>query len=168
MLEVVKHPAEVLRAKAEPIQEVNEEIAELAQEMLDTMEAADGIGLAAPQVNRRLRMFVCHVKDDERRVFINPEIIGTSMETVTYEEGCLSVPGVYADIERSASIEVQARNERGRRFRLDASGLLARVILHETDHLNGVLFFDHLSEKQRDKLLKRYDRQQKHERQPQL
>ena len=168
MLEVVKHPAEVLRAKAEPIQEVDEEIAELAQEMLDTMEAADGIGLAAVQVNRRLRMFVCHVKDDERRVFINPVIIGTSMETVTYEEGCLSVPGVYADIERSASIEVQARNERGRRFRLEASGLLARVILHETDHLNGVLFFDHLSEKQRDKLLRRYDRQQKHERQPQL
>lgn len=160
MLEIVTHPNEALRAKTGRVETVTEEIKELSREMLETMYEAEGVGLAAPQVGRTERLFVCHVKEeDQPRVFINPQIIQTSMEQVRIEEGCLSVPGVYAEIDRAERIEVQAYNTRGRPFRVEADGMLARVILHEMDHLNGVLFFDHLNQRQRDRLLKRYEKQ---------
>ena len=157
MLEIVTIPAEVLYQKAQPVNEINGSIAELADNMLDAMHAAQGIGLAGPQVGKQLRLFVVHVADDQPRLFVNPEIIGTSLETVKLEEGCLSIPGLYAEVVRPRAIEVQAYNRRGRPFTLQADGILARVILHEIDHLNGVLFLDHLPQRKRERMLRRYD-----------
>ncbi len=147
-----------MRTSAAPIEEIHEEIDSLARDMLETMYRGDGIGLAGPQVGVEKQIFVCHAQGDEARVFINPQIIATSQQQVPYEEGCLSIPGVYADVVRSASITVQALNEKGKPFRLDADGVLARVIQHEMDHLRGVLFIDHVDEKSRQKLLKVYSR----------
>ncbi len=158
MLDIVTLGDDVLREQVDEIQDVNGEIAELAQSMLSTMYTGDGVGLAAPQVGLLKSLFVCHVNGDQPRVFINPQIIGTSQEMLPYEEGCLSIPGVYGDVIRPASITVQAINERGRPFKVDAEGMLARVIQHEMDHLKGVLFIDHLDEKQRERLLKNYQK----------
>lgn len=149
---------EILRKKAIVIPDIDQSITDLADAMIATMLAGDGIGLAAPQIGEGIRMFVCRGGNDEARVFINPEIIGTSQEIVPYEEGCLSIPGIYTDLIRPAGVSVQAWNLRGRPFTLDAEGILARVIQHEFDHLNGVLFIDHLDEKKRSRLIKQYDR----------
>jgi peptide deformylase len=106
------------------------------------------------------RMFVVYIQDDFERIFINPSILETSQETAKVEEGCLSIPGVYADVVRSETVKVQAWNEKGKPFTLEASGLLARVILHEYDHLDGVLFVDRLPEAKRDKIIAKYEKQQ--------
>ena len=116
------------------------------------------ICLAAPQVGLPHRLFVIQIEGDKPRVFINPEIVETSLELDSFEEGCLSIPGVYADLDRPAAVRVQALNERGRRFTLEAEGFLARVVQHELDHLNGVLFTDRLPERSRDRLLKQYEK----------
>lgn len=131
-------------------------VRDLVRRMFETMYDQDGIGLAAVQVGRPLRVFVTNVKDDRERVYVNPEIVETSIEQETAEEGCLSIPGVHADVTRSARVSVQATGLNGRTFRLNASGLLARAIQHEIDHLNGVLFIDHLDKRQRDALLADY------------
>ena len=133
---------EVLRQKSLPVEEVNQEISALADEMFETMIAADGVGLAAPQIGKLLRMFVVIADDDVRRVFINPQIISTSTETGDYEEGCLSIPGIYEKINRPLKVTVQAVNEKGKPFTLEADGLLARIIQHEYDHLDGILYID--------------------------
>jgi peptide deformylase len=156
-MEIVKYPHDALRVEAEDLQDIDDRVTDVAQEMLESMHMAEGIGLAAPQVDLPWRLFVVHVKNDKPRVFINPEIIQTSMETSVYEEGCLSIPGVYADVERASQVQIQAFNERGRPFSLTADGWLARVIQHEYDHLKGVLFFDHLRERRREKLLREYE-----------
>ena len=126
--------------------------------MFDTMKEGQGIGLAAVQVGQLVRLFVTHVPRDKPRVFINPEIVETSLEMVGFEEGCLSIPGVNADVLRPEAVKVQAWNERGRPFNLSAEGLLARVIQHELDHLSGKLFIDHFGTKKRERLLKEYYR----------
>jgi len=156
-MEIVKYPHDALRVEAADLEEIDDRVTEVAEDMLESMHVAEGIGLAAPQVDLPWRLFVVHVKNDKPRVFINPEIIQTSMETVVYEEGCLSIPGVYADVERAAQVQIQAFNERGRPFSLTADGWLARVVQHEYDHLKGVLFFDHLKERRREKLLREYE-----------
>lgn len=149
---------EILHKQAATVANIDERIVRLTQEMIDSLVYHKGIGLAGPQVNEQLRLFVTHANDDIPRVFINPEIIMTSNDTVPYEEGCLSVPGVYADVMRPAEITIQAWNEKGRPFTLDAEGLLARVIQHEYDHLRGRLFIDKLNEKKRERLMKIYNR----------
>ena len=154
--DLIYHPNELLNTRAAPVPEIHAETRELAEEMIEIMTNADGIGLAGPQVGVLERLFVVKLPEDEPRVFINPQILETSLETSVYEEGCLSIPGIYADLERSSVIRVQAWNERGRRFNLEADKMLARVILHENDHLNGVLFIDHLPQKKRDRILRRY------------
>ena len=156
MLDIVTlgHPA--LRRRADPIPEVTPEVRRLAGEMIAAMKQREGIGLAATQVNRMVRMFVTKAPDDRERVFINPEIIRTGIETEVREEGCLSIPGPRADVERAAAVRVQARNQRGRLISIEAQGMLARVIQHELDHLNGVLFIDHLSEEERARVLREY------------
>ncbi|MFP4490683.1 MAG: peptide deformylase [Spirochaetaceae bacterium] len=159
MLQIYTIGEDVLRKSCSPVEEVNEDIIDLAHTMLEKMYTDDGLGLAAPQVGVEKRIFVCHVQNDQARIFINPQLIGTSQEQSSYEEGCLSIPGVYADVTRPSSISVQALNERGRPFNLEAHGMLARVILHEMDHLKGVLFIDHLEEKRREKLLKAYNKE---------
>ena len=122
------------------------------------MHAGKGIGLAGPQVGELKRLFVTHVEGDVPRVFINPQIIQTSNEQNVFEEGCLSIPAMYADVERPVAVTVQAWNERGRPFTLDAEDLLARVIQHEFDHLNGILFLDHLDDKKRNRIINLYSR----------
>lgn len=142
ILDIVKLGEDILREKAQPVAEVNDEIRQLAQDMFDTMIDADGVGLACPQIGKNLRMFVLIADDDVRRVFINPQIIKTSEELGDYDEGCLSIPQVYETIKRPVRVTVQALNENGKPFTLDADGLLARIIQHEYDHLDGIVFID--------------------------
>ena len=156
-LQLVIHPDELLRETSSKVTDIDEEIASLADAMVETMHAARGIGLAGVQVGHLHRMFVTHVEGDKPRVFINPTIIETSVEQSDYDEGCLSIPAIYADVTRPEAVRVQAWNERGRPFTIDADGLLARVIQHENDHLNGVLFIDYLTEQVRDTVMATYD-----------
>lgn len=142
ILDITKLGEEILRKKAEPVPEVNDEIRKLAEDMFETMIAADGVGLAGPQVGKNLRMFVLIADDDVRRVFINPQIIKTSSEVCDYDEGCLSIPQVYETITRPEKVTIQALNEKGKPFTLDADGFLARIIQHEYDHLDGILYID--------------------------
>lgn len=142
ILDITKLGEDILRQKAEPVAEVNDEIRQLAEDMFETMIEAEGVGLACPQVGKNLRMFVLIADDDVRRVFINPVIIKTSEETSEYDEGCLSIPQVYETITRPVAVTVQALNEKGRPFTLEADGFLARIIQHEYDHLDGILYID--------------------------
>lgn len=142
ILNVTKLGEDILRQKAEPVAEVNDEIRQLAEDMFETMIENDGVGLACPQVGKSLRMFVVIADDEVRRVFINPQIIKTSEEVGEYDEGCLSIPQVYETIVRPVAVTVQAINEKGKPFVLEADGLLARIIQHEYDHLDGILYID--------------------------
>jgi peptide deformylase len=144
---------ELLRRKAEPVGNINDEIRVIAGKMIEALHRGKGVGLAGPQVGFMQRIFVTHIEKDEPRIFINPSIIATSEEMVKYEEGCLSLPGVWADVVRPRALRVQAWNEKGRPFTMEADGILARVILHEHDHLEGLLFIDRLSAQKRERLL---------------
>jgi peptide deformylase len=143
----------LLRQKAEPITKINADIAAIADALLDTLYRGKGVGLAGPQVGFMKRIFVVHVDKDIPRVFINPSVLETSEETVKYEEGCLSIPGVWVDVIRPKTLRIKAWNEQGKPFTLDADGVLARVILHEYDHLEGMLFIDRLSQVKRNRIL---------------
>ena len=162
LLRITKIGEEILRQKAQPVEEINDEIRQLANDMLETMIDADGVGLAAPQIGRSIRMFVIMADDDVKRVFINPQIIKTSNEVGPYDEGCLSIPQVYETIVRPLQVTVQAYDENGKRFTLDADGLLARCIQHEHDHLDGVLYIDRgdpdLAQKTEEQFKKRAER----------
>jgi peptide deformylase len=156
---------EALRQKAAPIKEIRPNYRDIAAEMIDLMVGGGGVGLAGPQVGLMERIFVLRCgSNDEPRAFLNPSILATSEERIKHEEGCLSLPGVWADVARSKKITVQAWNERGRPFTLDADGILARIIQHENDHLNGILFIDHLSELRQSRLLKQYEKVNKRKR----
>ncbi|MCX7788342.1 MAG: peptide deformylase [Spirochaetes bacterium] len=148
---------EGLRHKAQDVTRIDAQTARLVKEMLETMHLGKGIGLAATQVGILERIFVVQIADDIPRVFINPVLKGASPETSVYEEGCLSIPGIYADVKRPEMISIDALDEKGKPFHLDADGLLARVIQHELDHLNGVLFIDHLSELKRKRIIRTWE-----------
>jgi peptide deformylase len=150
---------ELLRQKAEPVANIDDELRTTVAEMLDALHVGKGVGLAGPQVGFMRRIFVVHVEGDVPRVFINPSITATSAETVKYEEGCLSIPGVWADVIRARTLQLQAWNEKGRPFTMDVDGILARVILHEYDHLEGVLFIDRLSVPKRNRVLAKMNKQ---------
>lgn len=141
---------EVLRTPAKRIGKVDEAVRELARQMLLSMYAAKGIGLAAPQVGVHQQLLVIDLDLENPAtppmVLINPEITAEGGSICTYEEGCLSIPGVYLDVVRPSVVEVSYRCEMGRSRRLKADGLLARCIQHEMDHLNGVLFVDRVSD----------------------
>jgi peptide deformylase len=128
------------------------------------MDEADGVGLAAPQVGVTKRLFVIHIRGAEKRAYINPQIIETSIETSTDEEGCLSIPGVWHDVQRPARVTVQAQDVEGKVFQVKADGLLARALQHENDHLNGVLFIDRLSDEEREKMIQAYEKRNKSQR----
>lgn len=130
----------------------------ILDQMFYLMHAAQGIGLAAPQVGINLRFFTVEIEEHRRLVFINPEILSTSSEESVREEGCLSLPKLYAKVKRPASVKVQARDASHRLFTIEAEGLLATCIQHEIDHLNGILFVDHLPLHTRENLLKRYQK----------
>jgi peptide deformylase len=151
----------VLRKKALPVEEINDEIKKLIADMIDTMQAHDGLGLAAPQVHISLAIFVTGVPQQlpdgkwvpgKIRVFINPRIISVSEKNVIFSEGCLSMPKIYGDVERPASVIIEAVDLEGNSFQEEFVGLDARAILHEKDHLNGVLFVDRIYGKARKDL----------------
>lgn len=158
MMNIYTIGADVLRAPTKNIEEFDSNYKQLLESMFDTMRMGRGVGLAAPQVGLSKRLFIVQLEGDKPRVFANPEIISTSLELSLFEEGCLSIPGVYADLDRPETIRIQAWNERGRPFTMEAEGFLARVIQHEMDHLDGVLFTDRLPEIIRTKLLKQYEK----------
>ena len=152
ILKVRKYGDPVLRRKAEPVREVTPEIRRVIDDMVDTMYEEVGIGLAAPQVGVPLRLMV--VGDEDGRgaqAIINPVIVERSGE-VTAEEGCLSLPGIFAPVTRAERIRVQAQDVHGRNLTIEARGLRARVLQHEMDHLDGILFIDHLDAMARDRI----------------
>jgi peptide deformylase len=160
-MDIITLGNEVLRQKAEPVKPIGEECRQIAREMIEALHVGKGVGLAGPQVGLLKRIFVVHIEGDDPRVFINPSIIETSPEQDKSEEGCLSIPGIWAEVTRPLRIKVQAWNERGRPFTLEADNLLARVIQHEYDHLEGVLFIDRLSEPKRNRVLTKYEKRKK-------
>ena len=144
-MKIYKLCEEVLREKCSEVkpEEINDEFRSVLDEMFTTMEAANGVGLAAPQVGIAKRFFVVIADDEVPRVFINPVITKTSDDMVDYEEGCLSIPGFYENIKRPSKVSVSALDRNGKPFTIDgAEGLLARVIQHENDHLDGILYID--------------------------
>ncbi|MDR1786811.1 MAG: peptide deformylase [Spirochaetaceae bacterium] len=150
----------LLRQKALPVEKVDDTIRALVADMFAAMEAKNGVGLAAPQVGKLLRLFIAAADDGVRRVFINPHITAMSEETAEREEGCLSIPGIYENITRPRAVTVQAMDERGARFVLEADGMLARIILHENDHLDGLLFLDRTGEDARNAAIARFKRRE--------
>ncbi len=156
LLNILTLPDKRLKTVAKPVDKVTDDIKQLASDMLDTMYAAPGIGLAATQVNRHIQLVVMDISEDktEPRVFINPKITARNGEQV-HEEGCLSVPGIYADVKRAEEITVEYMDLDGQQQSLTADGLLAVCIQHEIDHLKGIVFLDHLSVLKRKMALKK-------------
>ena len=150
--------ADVLRRRAEAVPQPGPELDRLVADMFETMYEAHGIGLAAPQVGLSQRLIVVDVKEEgaEPMALLNPVVAEAGAATEKYEEGCLSIPGVAATVERPATCVVQALDPRGRPVRIDAAGLLARCLQHEIDHLDGILFIDRLSPIKRNMILKKY------------
>jgi peptide deformylase len=157
-MQIVTLGSDILRQKAAPVEKFDGELAKTAREMLAALKEGKGVGLAGPQIGLAKRIFVVQIEGDAPQVFLNPSILVTSQETEKYEEGFLSLPGVWAQIIRPRKVKVQAWNEKGRPFTLEADGILARVILHEYDHLDGVLFIDRLSEPKRKKILDKFNK----------
>jgi peptide deformylase len=157
MLNIITLGDEQLRKHSILVPDLNGTVHTLIEQMFESMREFKGIGLAAVQVGSLYRLFITEVGGDKPRVFVNPEILETSLEQASYEEGCLSIPGVEADVLRPQRVRVQAWNEKGRPFTLDAEDLLARVVQHEFDHLNGVLFIDRIDPKKRERLVRQYN-----------
>lgn len=150
----------VLRRVADPVGELTDEVRALAADMLETMYEAEGVGLAAPQIGISLRIIVVdtHKEGEEPFALIDPAVVETCAETDKGEEGCLSIPGLAELVERPVRAVVEGTSLEGERLRIEADGLLARVLQHEVDHLNGVLFIDHLSPLKRSMLLKKWQK----------
>ncbi|WP_420563641.1 peptide deformylase [Thalassobaculum sp.] len=156
---IIWAPDPVLKTKCTPVPAVDDEIRTLMDDMLDTMYAAPGIGLAAPQIGVTKRVIVVDVSEkDEPNAplcLANPEIVWKSDETAPHEEGCLSLPDLYADVERPVAVKVRYLDRDGAQQELEADGLLAICLQHEIDHIDGVLFVDHLSALKRNMFLKK-------------
>ena len=147
LLNILHYPDKRLHKVAKPVEVVNDRIRNLVADMAETMYAAPGVGLAATQVDVHERVVVIDVSEthDELLVFINPEIVWSSSERDVHEEGCLSVPGIYDNVERAEKVRVRALNEKGETWEVDCEGLLAVCIQHEMDHLMGKVFVQYLS-----------------------
>jgi len=159
---IAPHP--MLRAVARPVASNDDLVRDLAPRMLASMYAAPGIGLAAPQVGTSLRMFVMDLQENNLRkplVLINPEILAQSAELSSREEGCLSIPGQYAEVTRPARVKVRYLDLEGARHEIEGDGLLAACMQHEIDHLNGILFVDHISALKRNMLMRRLAKEQR-------
>lgn len=154
ILSVLRFPDERLRTKATQVTEVNDNIKQIVSDMFETMYDENGVGLAATQVNIHKQIVVMDVSENKENpiVLINPEIIAKSEETLINEEGCLSVPGCYAKVNRHTSVTVKALDVNGEEFTLDGEELLAICIQHELDHLKGILFVDYLSPLKRQRI----------------
>ena len=164
LLNILKYPAERLHTVAAPVADIDERIQTLVADMFETMYASHGIGLAATQVDVHERVVVMDLTEDhsEPRVFINPVITQKDGET-TYEEGCLSVPGIYDTVTRAERVTVEASNDKGEKFTLEADGLLAICIQHELDHLMGKVFVEYLSPLKQNRIKTKLKKRAKHD-----
>jgi peptide deformylase len=162
ILNILHFPDERLRTKAKPVAEVTNKHRTLISDMLETMYDAPGIGLAATQVNVHERILVIDISDekDQPVVLINPEILEKEGDQ-EFDEGCLSVPGIYETLHRAEKVRVKALNDKGEKFEMRAEGLLAICIQHEIDHLEGKLFVDYLSQLKKQRIRKKLEKQQK-------
>jgi len=158
--EIIKLPDKRLRLNSEPVKQVDAGIRKLVDDMFATMYAAPGIGLAAIQLGVAkcvVTMDLSKKEDDHKpQVFINPEVTWKSVETARYEEGCLSIPEYYEEVERPAEVKVKYLDLDGKSHEIKAKGLFATCLQHEIDHINGVLFIDHLSKLKRDRVIKKF------------
>lgn len=168
--DIVKLPDPLLKTVSEPVGRVDERLRTLIGDMFDTMYDAPGIGLAAVQIGEPVRIVVADVaKEDEPSdpiAFINPEVVWSSEDRVDYEEGCLSIPEVFETVSRAGEVRVRYVDREGQAQERHCSGLLATCIQHEIDHLNGVLFIDHLSRLKRDRIVKKFSKAAKLSREP--
>jgi peptide deformylase len=162
ILEILEFPDDRLRTVAKTVDSFDDELQELVRDMHATMYAARGIGLAATQVNVHRRLLVLDVSEsqDDPRVYVNPEIL-TSEGSETCEEGCLSVPGIYAEVSRAERIRIRAQDAQGRFFEEDLDGLHAICLQHEMDHLEGKLFVDYLSPLKRRMVSKKLEKKRR-------
>lgn len=167
-LDIITLPDRKLRLVSDPIERVDADLLRFADQMLETMYAAPGIGLAAIQVGVPRRIIVLDVaqREDETAsrkpmVMINPEVLKLSDETLVREEGCLSIPEYYAEVERPAELRVRFLDRNGKPHQIEAKGVLATCIQHEVDHLNGKLFIDYLSKLKRDMVIRKFTKQAK-------
>jgi peptide deformylase len=158
--EIIKLPDKRLRLVSEPVKRIDADIRKLIDDLFATMYDAPGIGLAAIQIGVPKRVIAMDLskKEDnhEPQVFINAEVVWTSDETAKYEEGCLSIPDYYEEVERPAAVKVKYLDRDGKPREIEAKGLLATCLQHEIDHINGVLFIDHLSKLKRDRVIKKF------------
>lgn len=164
LLNILKYPDERLHTVAKPVADIDERIRTLVADMFETMYASHGIGLAATQVDVHERVVVMDLTEEhnEPRVFINPVITHQDGET-TYEEGCLSVPGIYDTVTRAERVTVEAYNEKGEKFTLEADGLLAICVQHELDHLMGKVFVEYLSPLKQNRIKTKLKKRAKHD-----
>lgn len=162
ILDILNYPDPRLHTVAKPVKEVDASLRRLIADMAETMYAAPGIGLAATQVNQHIQLLIIDISEtkDQLQVFINPRILEKDGEQV-YEEGCLSVPGVYDSVTRAEKIIVEAMNENGETFQLEAHGLLSVCIQHEMDHLLGKVFVEYLSPLKRTRIKNKMLKQQR-------
>ncbi|MFZ4734477.1 MAG: peptide deformylase [Bradymonadia bacterium] len=168
VLEVLKYPNEYLRRAAEPVRVFDDALRKLVADMNDTMAAEDGLGLAATQVGVGTQVLVVHpvafrgdeARDEPTVVLVNPQIVWESPEKILAEEGCLSFPGVFIPVTRPARVRISALDADGRPFEVEGEGLGARALLHEIDHLRGVVMIDHVSFLQKQRALKKHERNQ--------
>ncbi len=162
---ILIEPDPILRKKCEPLEKVNVNTKKLLDDMLETMYAAPGIGLAAVQIGILKRIVVIDISKSEEKknplFLINPQIVNQSKKTSIYEEGCLSLPGQFAEIERPAECTLKYIDYNGKEKELKADGLLATCIQHEVDHLDGILFIDYLSKLKKDMIIKKLVKQKK-------
>jgi peptide deformylase len=167
-LPILIAPSPFLKARARPVKPADADLVrDLIPRMFAAMYQAPGIGLAAPQVSQSLRLIVIDLMPDEKRQpfsLINPEVVAVSEELATREEGCLSLPGQYADITRPARVKVRYLDETGAKRDVEGDGLLAACLQHEIDHLDGVLFVDHLSALKRNMIMRRLAKEQRQKR----
>jgi peptide deformylase len=165
--DIIKLPDKRLRLVSDPVKAVDADVRALVDDMFETMYEAPGVGLAAIQVGVAKRIVtVDTAKKDEPRepqVFINPEVVWTSDEKGIYEEGCLSIPEYYEEVERPAQVKVRFTDLDGKTQEVEANGLLATVLQHEIDHTNGILFIDHISKLKRDRVIKKFTKAAKRE-----
>ena len=165
--EIIVLPDKRLRQVSDPVKAVDAEVRALVDDMFETMYKAPGVGLAAIQVGVPKRIVtVDTAKKDEPKnpqVFINPEIVWSSDDKSTYEEGCLSIPEYYEEVERPAQVKVRYMDLDGKTQEVEANGMLATVLQHEIDHTNGILFIDHISKLKRDRVIKKFTKAAKRE-----
>jgi len=154
---ILEYPEPRLRGRAEEIKEIDGRIKRVSEEMIETLARAGGIGLAAPQIGESLRLIIIDVGEDFH-ILINPEVVEVDKHFVPFTEGCLSIPGVEAEVKRPQRVLVRGYTLEEKEVELEREELVARVLLHEIDHLDGVLFIDRLGEAKRTVLLKEYER----------